>query len=168
MICEWPEERDIQSHDIAKSMRLPLQKIGLKYQANIKLVEVPPGPPVLSTIVAEIYGPDYAQQIIIAKQVEQLMKKTSDVVDIDWMVEDDQNEFQITVDKEKAMLSGVATGQITATVQGALSGMIVGKINQPSTYHQVPIKLQLRDAEKNSISQLLDLQVQNNQEIKKK
>jgi len=157
------EDRDIQSHDIAKSMRLPLQKIGLKYQANIKLVEVPPGPPVLSTIVAEIYGPDYAQQILIAKQVEQLMKKTSDVVDIDWMVEDDQNEFQVTVDKEKAMLSGVATAQITATVQGALSGMVVGKINQPSTYHQVPIKLQIRDAEKNSISQLLDLQVQNNQ-----
>ncbi len=157
------EERSIQSHDIAKSMRLPLQQIGLKYHANIKVVEVPPGPPVLSTIVAEIYGPDYAQQIKIAKQVEQLMKSTADVVDVDWMVEDDEKEYQISVDKEKAMLNGIANGQINATVQGALSGMIVGNINQPNSYHQVPIKLQLKDAEKNNLSKLLDLQVQNSQ-----
>ena len=153
------EERSIQSHDIAKQMRDPLQKIGAKYNANIKVVEVPPGPPVLSTIVAEIYGPDYGQQIAIAKQVKQLMSTTADVVDVDWMVEDDQQEFQLSVDKEKAMLNGVATAQVTATVQGALSGMTVGKLNQPAAFHQVPIQLQLKDAEKSSISRLLDLQV---------
>ncbi len=153
------EERSIQSHDIAKEMREPLQKIGAKYNANIKIVEVPPGPPVLSTIVAEIYGPDYTQQIAIGKQVKQLMNKTTDVVDVDWMVEDDQKDYQISVDKEKAMLNGVATAQIAATVQAALSGMIVGKLNQPSAYSQVPIQLQLKDAEKGSINQLLSLQV---------
>jgi multidrug efflux pump subunit AcrB len=153
------EERSIQSHDIAKEMRATLQKIGAKYNANIKIVEVPPGPPVLSTIVAEIYGPDYAQQIAIGKQVKQLMNQTADVVDVDWMVEDDQNEYQISVDKEKAMLNGVATSQITATVQAALSGMVVGKLNQPNAYSQVPIQLQLKDAEKGSMNQLLNLQV---------
>jgi multidrug efflux pump subunit AcrB len=65
-------------------------------------VEVPPGPPVLSTIVAEIYGPDYEGQIKVAKQVEDILKKTDDVVDIDWMVEAPQKEFKLVPDKEKA------------------------------------------------------------------
>ncbi|HJV19708.1 MAG TPA: efflux RND transporter permease subunit [Sediminibacterium sp.] len=152
-------ERSIQSHDIAKEMREPLQKIGARYNANVKVVEVPPGPPVLSTVVAEIYGPDYTQQIAIAKQVKQLMNKTTDVVDVDWQMEDDQQEYKLSVDKEKAMLNGVATAQITTTIQGALSGTTAGKLNQPAAFSQVPIQLQLKDAEKGSINQVLDLQV---------
>ena len=152
-------ERSKQSHTIAKEMREPIQKIAAKYNANVKVVEVPPGPPVLSTLVAEVYGPDYKQQIEIAKQVKQLLNKTADVVDADWMVEDDQSEYKISVDKEKAMRNGVATVQITATVQAALSGMQTGNLNQPNSFTQIPIRLQLKDADKSSINNVLDLQV---------
>lgn len=152
-------ERSQQSHDIAKEMRGPIQQIAARYKANVKIVEVPPGPPVLSTLVAEVYGPDYTQQIAIAKQIKEMMVKTDDVVDTDWMVEDDQNEYRVTVDKEKAMRHGVATAQVTATVQAALSGMTSGNLNLPDAYNQVPIRLQLKDADKSNISQVLDLQV---------
>jgi hypothetical protein len=68
-------ERSIQSHDIAKKMRKPIQDIARKYNANAKVVEVPPGPPVLSTLVAEIYGPDYETQIQLARQVKDIFAK---------------------------------------------------------------------------------------------
>ena len=153
------KDRSKQSHEIAKEMRGPLQKIGEKYNANVKLVEVPPGPPVLSTLVAEVYGPDYTQQIAIARQVKQMISNTADVVDADWMVEDDENEYRVSVDKEKAMRYGVATAQIAATVQAGISGMQTGNLNQPASFNQVPIKLQLKDADKSNISEVLDLQV---------
>src|SRR5690606_468227 len=88
------EDRDEQSHDIAKLIRPQIQKIGKKIGANVKIVEVPPGPPVLSTIVAEIYGPNYEQQIAVAKQLENILNETPDVVDVDWMVEADQKEYE--------------------------------------------------------------------------
>jgi multidrug efflux pump subunit AcrB len=153
------KDRSIQSHDIAKQMRAPIQAIAKKYNANVKIVEVPPGPPVLSTLVAEIYGPDYNEQIKIAAQVKTLFGKTADVVDADWMVEDEQPEYHIAVDKEKAMRYGVATAQVTATVSAALSGMPSGNIYQPAAYNQTIIKLQLTDADKASIEDVLDLKI---------
>lgn len=152
-------ERSIQSHDIAKQMRAPIQKIAAKYHANVKLVEVPPGPPVLSTLVAEIYGPDYQEQIKIAAQIEQLFRNTTDVVDADWMVEDDQYEYKFTVDKEKAMRYGVATAQVNAIVSGGISGMPVGVISAPNSYNQVPIKLQLKEEDKSGVNEVLALTV---------
>ncbi|MBS1933603.1 MAG: efflux RND transporter permease subunit, partial [Bacteroidetes bacterium] len=151
--------RSIQSHAIAKQMREPIQAIAKKYNANVKIVEVPPGPPVLSTIVAEVYGPDYNEQMKIAKQVKYLFSKTADVVDVDWMVEDDQPEYHIAVDKEKAMRYGVAAAQITSTVNAALSGMPVGNVYQPASYNQTAIKLQLNDADKTSIDDILNLKI---------
>lgn len=153
------EDRNLQSHAIAKEMRIPIQKIAKKYNANVKIVEVPPGPPVLSTLVAEIYGPDYKEQIKIADQLKGLFNKTNDVVDVDWMVEADQPEYYFEVNKEKAMHYGIATAQIVATVNGALSGMTVGNISQPSAFDQTPIRLQLSDADKSSLDDILDLNV---------
>lgn len=152
-------KRSIQSHGIAKQMRTPIQAIAKKYNANVKIVEVPPGPPVLSTLVAEVYGPDYNEQIKIASQVKQLFNKTTGVVDADWMVEADQPEFHIEVDKEKAMRYGVATAQVTATVNAALSGMPAGNIYQPASFSQTIIKLQLSDADKTSMDDILNLKV---------
>ena len=152
-------KRSIQSHDIAKQMREPVQAIAKKYNANVKIVEVPPGPPVLSTLVAEIYGPDYNEQIKIAKQVKTLFNKTADVVDADWVVEDDQPEYHIAVDKEKAMRYGIATAQVTATINTALSGMASGNIYQPASYNQTLIKLQLADADKTSMDDILDIKI---------
>jgi multidrug efflux pump subunit AcrB len=153
------EHRSIQSHDIAKEMRVPIQAIAKKYNANVKIVEVPPGPPVLSTLVAEIYGPDYNEQIKIANQVKNLFNKTTGVVDADWMVEADQPEFHIQVDKEKAMRYGVATAQVTATINAALSGMQAGNMYQPTSFNQTAIKLQLTDADKASMEDILDLKI---------
>lgn len=156
-------DRSIQSHAIAKQMRAPIQAIAKKYNANVKIVEVPPGPPVLSTLVAEIYGPDYNEQVKIAKQVKELFNSTPGVVDADWMVEDDQPEYHIEVDKEKAMRYAVNTAQVTATVNAALAGMAAGSIYQPAQYNPAPIKLQLSDADKTSIDDILDLTILNMQ-----
>ncbi len=153
------EERSIQSHDIAKSMRVPIQAIAKKYNANVKIVEVPPGPPVLSTLVAEVYGPDYNEQIKIAQQLKKLFYTTADVVDIDWMVEDNQPAFHIEVDKEKAMRYGVAAAQVTATVNAALSGMHTGNIYQPSAFTQTAITLQLSDADKTNMEDILNIKI---------
>lgn len=122
-------------------------------------MEVPPGPPVLSTLVAEIYGPDYDQQIKIAEQVKGIFIKTKDVVDADWMVESDQPEYHIEVDKEKAMRYGIATSQIAATVSGALSGLNSGNLSQPLTFTQTAIKLQLSDEDKTGIDDILDIKM---------
>lgn len=153
------KDRKIQSHGIAKQMREPIQAIAKKYNANVKIVEVPPGPPVLSTLVAEIYGPDYKEQINIAHQVKNMFYRTKDVVDADWMVEDDQPEYHITVDKEKAMRYNIATAQITTTINAALSGMNVGYIYEPFAYNQTVIKLQLSDADKANIDDILNLKI---------
>ncbi len=157
------KDRSIQSHGIAKLIRGPIQVIAKRYQANVKIVEVPPGPPVLSTLVAEIYGPDYNQQIKIAQEVKALFKKTKDVVDVDWMVEDDQPEYHIKVDKEKAMRYGVLTAQVTETVSAALSGLPSGNIYQPAAYNQTAIKLQLSDADKAKLDDVLNLKITNMQ-----
>lgn len=153
------KDRSIQSHAIAKQMRGPIQEIAKKYNANVKIVEVPPGPPVLSTLVAEVYGPNYTEQMKIAARVKEMFKKTNDVVDVDWMVEDDQPEYHIEVDKEKAMRHGIAPAQVAATVNVALSGMNVGTVYHPASYNQTVIKLQLNDADKSNLDDVLNLNV---------
>jgi len=154
-------ERKPQSHDIAKGMRPGIQAIARKYGANAKVVEVPPGPPVLSTLVAEIYGPDYKDQVKIARQVKGLFLHTPDVVDVDWMVEDDQTQYSFNVDKEKAMLRGVAPAQVVGAIQEALSGQVVGMVHQPASSSPVPVMLQLADADKTNINDLQSLQILN-------
>lgn len=156
-------DRKLQSHDIARSIRPGVQLIAKKYNANAKIVEVPPGPPVLSTLVAEIYGPDYNEQIKVASQVKDLFNRTPGVVDADWMVEADQKEYVFDVDKEKAMLRGVALAQVVAAVQAAVAGETAGMAHQESSSVSVPIKLQLADADKNDINNLRNLTVVNQQ-----
>ncbi|MCH7649909.1 MAG: efflux RND transporter permease subunit, partial [Nitrospinae bacterium] len=110
-------ERDAQSHDIAKRVRPSLQEIARRYGANIKVAEVPPGPPVLQTLVAEIYGPDYERQIELAARIRKIFEETPGVVDVDWFVEDPQTKFEMKVDLDKAALHGVSTGDVTRTLQ---------------------------------------------------
>jgi multidrug efflux pump subunit AcrB len=157
------KERSVQSHEIVKQFRPAIQAIARKYNANVKLVEIPPGPPVLSTIVAEIYGPDYDEQIRIADEVKQLLEKTQDVVDIDWMTEAPQAEYSFTVDKEKAARYGVNPVQVVSTVQAALSNMPVGVVHDAESFDPVNIVLQLDDAEKSSVDDLRNLNVINRQ-----
>ena len=152
-------ERSEQSHDIATSVRADLQAIGKKYNANVKVVEVPPGPPVMSTIAAEVYGPDYEQQIAVAKQVKDLLAQTDNVVDVDWSVEDAQTEYKFEVDKDKAMKLGIPNAQVVQNMRAALSGMSVGVLHQPASVNQVGIILQFPEKEKSTIEDVLSLKV---------
>lgn len=156
-------DRSEQSHDIAKDFRPEIQKIAQKYNANVKIVEVPPGPPVLSTIVAEVYGPDYDKQIEVAAAVDSILHTTSDVVDIDWRVEDEQTEYEFVVDKEKAMLYGVAPQQVVYTMNMALSERPVTTLYDENSVDQVGIILALDEKEKASTDDLLRLKVKSAQ-----
>ncbi len=153
------EERDQQSHDIAKEVRPEIQKIAKKYGANVKIIEVPPGPPVLSTLVAEIYGPDYQEQIKVAKQVKTILEQTSDIVDIDWMVEDAQTEYHLEVDKEKAMLNGVASQQIVGNLTYLLKEYPVSHLYDENSNDQVGIVLSLDDSDKSGLQDITSLKV---------
>jgi multidrug efflux pump subunit AcrB len=119
-------KRKAQSHDIAKRLRPGIKAIADKYGARVKVLETPPGPPVLSTLVAEIYGPYYDRQIEIAHQVMGIFEKTPGVVDVDWYVEADQSKTVLEVDKEKAALNGIDTADVAQTVQIALDGGVAG------------------------------------------
>ncbi|MDH6357006.1 efflux RND transporter permease subunit [Parabacteroides sp. PF5-9] len=156
-------ERSEQSHDIASSVRADLQAIAKRYNANVKVVEVPPGPPVMSTIVAEIYGPDYEQQIDVARQVKDILATTDNVADVDWSVEDTQIEYKFEVDKDKAMRLGIPNAQIAQNLRAALSGMSVGVLHLPASVQQVGIVLQLPEIEKASLEEVLNLKVVNQQ-----
>ncbi len=148
------KDRDEQSHDIAKELRPVLQKIGAKFKANVKVVEVPPGPPVLSTLVAEIYGPDYEAQKDVARQVKDLFKTTESVVDIDWMVEDDQYEYRFDVDKEKASLAGISANQVVNALNMNLRGAKVSNLYAENDHKQVGITLRMSQEDRTSIDDL--------------
>jgi len=152
-------DRSAQSHHIASLLRPEIQKIGKKYNANVKVVEVPPGPPVLSTIVGEVYGPDYKEQIAIANQVQNLLNNTQDVVDVDWMVEADQTEYEFIIDKQKAMLYGVAPQQITQTLNMALSEKAITSLYDEDASNQVGLVLALDEKEKSTIADISQLKV---------
>lgn len=154
------DERNAQSHDIAKRVRPNIQAIAKKYNARIKVAEVPPGPPVLQTLVAEIYGPDYTRQLQIAKQIQGIFDKTEGVVDVDSYVEDDQTKFQFVVDKQKAALNGVSEEQVANTLHLALSGLDAGLAHEPREKEDVPITLRLPRAERSRLDDLKQIKVQ--------
>jgi multidrug efflux pump subunit AcrB len=153
------EDRTKQSHDIAKEVRPAVQAIAKKYGANVKVIEVPPGPPVLSTLVAEVYGPDYKSQIEVARQVKQILQETSDIVDIDWMVEDFQTEYKLEVDKEKAMLNGIAPQQIVANLTYLLTESPISDLYDERTNNSVGIVLSLADKDKTSMQEIQDIKI---------
>jgi multidrug efflux pump subunit AcrB len=157
------DERKLQSHDIAKEMRPEIQKIAKKYGANVKIIEVPPGPPVLSTLVAEIYGPNYKEQIKVANQVKDILKNTSDIVDIDWTVEDNQVEYKLEVDKEKAMLNGIAPQQVVGNLTYLLKEYPVSNLYDENSYDNVGIVLSLDDKDKTSLQDIQNLKIKGSQ-----
>ena len=159
----YKEDRDLQSHDIAKAMRPDIQKIAKKYGANVKIIEVPPGPPVLSTLVAEIYGPDYKEQIKVANQVKTILENTSDIVDIDWMVEGNQTEYKLEVDKEKAMLNGIVPQQVVGNLTYLLKEYPVSNLYDENSNDNVGIVLSLDDKDKTSLQDIQNLKIKGNQ-----
>jgi multidrug efflux pump subunit AcrB len=154
-------ERKDQSHDIAKRIRPEIQKIAAKYGARVKVAEVPPGPPVLSTLVAEIYGPNYEEQIELARKVRDIFDETDGVVDVDWYVEDDQKVFNLVVDKEKAALRGVSTDQVAMSLRMAVAGAQVALLRAPNELEPVGIELRLARANRTSMDDLGSVYVRN-------
>jgi multidrug efflux pump subunit AcrB len=152
-------ERKAQSHDIAKRVRPRIDEIGRKYKARIKVAEVPPGPPVLQTLVAEVYGPNYERQIEIAQQIRNIFDKTPGVVDVDWYVEADHPKYRFVMDKEKASLNGVTPEQVSNTLRMAVEGMAVGLLHQPAEKEDVVIFLRLPRDERSSVEDLKQIKV---------
>lgn len=153
------EERDPQSHEIAKRVRPEILKIAKRYGAHVKVIEVPPGPPVLSTLVAEIYGPDYKEQIKVANQVKTILHQTPDIVDIDWMVEEPQTEYHLEVDKEKAMLNGIAPQQVVGNLTYLLIEYPVSNLYDETSHDNVGIVLSLDDKDKSSLDDIGALKI---------
>jgi multidrug efflux pump subunit AcrB len=153
------EDRKDQSHEIAKRVRPLIDAVAVKHGARIKVAEVPPGPPVLATLVAEIYGPDYRGQIAVARQVREIFEKAEGVVDVDWYVEDDQPKVRFAVDQEKAALNGVSVEQVDATLRLAVGGTEVGLLHQPREQEDVPILLRLPPAERSRVETLRQIRV---------
>jgi len=150
-------ERKAQSHDIAKRIRPDIKQIGDKYGAQIKIAEVPPGPPVLSTLVAEIYGPDSDRQIEIAAEIMGVFEKTDEVVDVDWYVEDDQKKIVFDVDREKATRNGISADYVAKTVGMLLGGGGFGLLHIEQDKEPVEIFLQAPLSERAGIENLKEI-----------
>lgn len=148
------DRRKAQSHDIAKRIRPAIQKIGSRHNANIKVVEVPPGPPVLSTLVAEVYGPDFKRQVEIAGEIKKIFHETEGVVDTDWYVEDAQTKITFAVDREKAAHHGITTDTISKTLSMTLGGMSAGLVHVEDSKEPVEIYLRAPLSDRTGIDDL--------------
>ncbi len=152
-------DRKLQSHEIAEQVRQRLQPIADRFGARIKVAEVPPGPPVLETLVAEVYGPDQEGRLRLAREVRDLFKRTAGVVDVDWYVDDDQTKYKLVVDKEKAALSGISDDDIARTVQVASAGYRAGLLHVDSEKEDIPITVRLDRATRSDLDRMLSLKV---------
>ncbi len=153
------DKRSSQSHEIARRLRPELVKIAEPFGARVKVSEVPPGPPVLQTLVAEVYGPDLDGQMKVAEQVKQIFKQTPGVVDVDWYVEDPQPKYDLKLDLDKAALHGVSAADVTRTVQIALSGVDAGLLHTATDREGVPINVRVSRPDRSSIEQIESLKI---------
>lgn len=157
------QQRVQQSHEILLRIRDEVTQLGRSLGANVKLVEVPPGPPVLSTITAEIYGPPdsrYEQLIEVARNVERRLHKEPGVVDLDVSTEDDQIRFVFETDKPKAALSGISTETIARTLAIATGGLKATVLNIPGEVEPLWVELKLPQADRSAIDDLQEIYVQ--------
>jgi len=153
-------DRKRQSHQIAKAVRPEIHRIGALYGANAKVAEVPPGPPVLETLVAEVYGPSMKSRLAAAQQIRQIFESTEGVTDVDWYVEAEQPKLRLLPDREKAALAGITTEQLAQNVHTAVagSGLEIAHITQAP--EDVPIFLQLAVSQRSSLEDILNLGIQ--------
>jgi multidrug efflux pump subunit AcrB len=151
--------RDRQSHEIAVSVRDRLMAVALKSGGNAKIVEVPPGPPVLSPIVAEVYGPDYAGQIEVAKKVRAAFEGSADILGVDDTIDEDAGKVVLRVNQAKAALLGVAQKDIVETVRMGLTGEDVTPMHDGEAKYEIPVRITLPAERQDSLDSLLKLKV---------
>lgn len=152
-------DRDSQSHDIARRIRPGVAAIAARHGAAVAVAEVPPGPPVLQTLVAEIYGPSEQEREQLAAEVKHIFSTTEGVVDIDWYREKERMKTVITVDKEKAALNGISEDSITRAVQMGLGGASIDLFHQPRDKEEINIVLRLPQAQRARIDTLLNIAI---------
>ncbi len=152
-------ERDRQSHQIALALRPELAAIGARHGASVKVVEVPPGPPVLSPLVAELYGPDYARSRALAKVLEQRFLTTEGIVDVDTSVESDAPREIAVVDRARAARLGVPQSAIAEAIAAGVGGLDATYLHDGASKFPRPIRLRLPAASQSSIDGLLALRV---------
>ena len=160
------DERKRDSHPFAKDVRILLAPIAKKWNANVKVTEVPPGPPVLSTMVAEIYGPSLEKRVDLARQVRKVFEETPGVVDTDWLVGafgTPAPKLELSVDGEKAARSGITSEMVVRTLRVALDGVEVGLLRDGTASEAVPLVLRLDRAQRSSLDGLLATSVQGSQ-----
>ena len=154
-------DRKAQSHDIAKRLRPALKEIADAAGARIAVAEVPPGPPVQQTLVAEIYGPDYKQQIELASEVKQVFEHTDGVVDTDWFVSAPEHQYDLQIDSSQTAIAGLTTGQITSNVSDGVGGRDIGLLHDPRSREAVPLHLQLERPLRSSVDHIRNMQLLN-------
>ena len=154
-------DRRAQSHDIAKRLRPALRQIADAAGARIAVAEVPPGPPVQQTLVAEIYGPDYKKQIDLASKVKRVFEHTDGVVDTDWFVSAPQRQYDLHIDSAQCVIAGLTNQQITANVTDGVSGREIGLLHDPRSREAVPIRLQLERPLRSSLDAIRNMQLVN-------
>ena len=152
-------ERKAQSHEIAKRIRPRVAAIAARYGARVAVAEVPPGPPVLQTLVAEIYGPTEAARLAMAGKVRDIFKRVPGVVDVDWYVEADQPKAQFVIDKEKAALNGISAETISQTLQIAVGGESIDLLHLPREKEDVNLTLELPRSDRVTPEELLAVRV---------
>lgn len=152
-------ERTAQSHDIAKRIRPRLERIAQQYEASVAVAEVPPGPPVLQTLVAEIYGPTEESRLKLAEVVRGIYEKTDGVVDVDWYVEALQPKTVLRVDEEKAALHGITEAAIARAIQIGSLGYPVGLLHAEDERDDVQILLELPQSARAHAKDLLSLPI---------
>jgi len=156
---ESRHDRKAASHDIAKRVRPAIAAIAEKHNARVAIAEVPPGPPVLQTLVAEIYGPNEEARHALAKEVVQVFKQTPGVVDVDWYIEADQPKARFVIDKEKAALHGISAETISQTLRLAVGGQSIDLLHVPREKEDIDIVLELPRSMRTTPEELLALRV---------
>ncbi len=152
-------ERELQSHDIAKRVRPLVVEVARRYGARVTVAEVPPGPPVLQSLVVEVYGPDYEGQIELARKIREIFENTPGVVDVDWYMTDPQVEWRLKVDRVKAAQAGVTPQRVLAALEVALPGKILGLFHDPQAKEDVFLRLRFPQEERSSLPDLSEIRV---------
>ena len=158
------DNRDRQSHDIALQLREPLQTIGRRFNANVKIVEVPPGPPVMAAISAEVYGLDYDQQVAATHQLAKIFQQTQDVVDVDTWLDAPQQQWTLEIRRNRAMILGLSEQQINQAITTATAGWDIGYLHSEQQKYALPMRLRLSQSYRDQMEQLLTLKIRNNQD----
>ncbi|WP_311945821.1 efflux RND transporter permease subunit [Halomonas piscis] len=151
--------RERQSHEIATAIRPALQAIGERFDAAVKIVEVPPGPPVLSPLVAEVYAADHRRRAELATSLAERMASIEGVVDIDTTLTAPTRQWDLVVDRARAARLGVSQAQVVETIQTALGEHSLGYLHDEHAKYPVPIRVILREGDKAQQAALLSLAV---------